>query len=40
VVNSDPHETWIIVLKLKEPSESNVLLDADQYAQFVGTLTA
>ena len=30
VVNSDPHATWIIVVKLTTPSETTSLLDATQ----------
>jgi glycine cleavage system H protein len=35
VVNSDPHATWMIVLKLANPGEAGMLLDAAQYADFV-----
>jgi glycine cleavage system H protein len=30
-VNSDPHGSWMIVVKLANPSESGSLLDATQY---------
>jgi glycine cleavage system H protein len=35
VVNSDPHATWMIVLKLANPGEAGTLLDAAQYADLV-----
>ena len=35
VVNSDPHATWIIVVKLTTPSETTSLLDATQYSALV-----
>jgi len=35
VVNSDPHATWMIVLKLANPGEAGMLLDAAQYADLV-----
>jgi glycine cleavage system H protein len=35
VVNSDPHATWMIVLKLANPGEAGTLLDATQYADLV-----
>jgi glycine cleavage system H protein len=34
-VNSDPHGTWMIVVKLSNPSETAALLDATQYADLV-----
>ena len=30
-VNANPHETWIIRLKLRDPGETASLLDADAY---------
>jgi glycine cleavage system H protein len=30
-VNSDPHGSWMIVLKLADPGEAGALLDATQY---------
>jgi glycine cleavage system H protein len=30
-VNSDPHGSWIIVVKLRNPAEAGSLLDAAQY---------
>ena len=33
VINSKPHETWIIVVKLSSPGEADSLLDAAQYAE-------
>ena len=34
-LNSDPHGTWMIVVKLSNPAETAVLLDASQYAALV-----
>jgi glycine cleavage system H protein len=34
-INADPHGTWMIVLKLSQPSETAGLLDATQYADLV-----
>jgi len=34
-VNSDPHGSWIVVLKLTQPSEAEALLDSDRYAALV-----
>jgi glycine cleavage system H protein len=34
-VNSNPHGTWMIVVKLSNPSETAALLDATQYADLV-----
>jgi glycine cleavage system H protein len=34
-VNADPHASWMIVLKLSNPSETSALLDASQYADLV-----
>jgi glycine cleavage system H protein len=34
-VNSNPHGTWMIVVKLSNPSETAGLLDATQYADLV-----
>jgi glycine cleavage system H protein len=31
-VNTDPHGSWMIVLKLTDPSDAAALLDATQYA--------
>jgi glycine cleavage system H protein len=31
-VNSDPHGSWMIVLKLSDPAETAALLDSGQYA--------
>src|SRR6266852_1363843 len=31
-VNTDPHGSWLIVVKLADPSETGSLLDAAQYA--------
>ena len=32
LVNSDPHGSWLIALKLANPAETATLLDASQYA--------
>jgi glycine cleavage system H protein len=34
-INSDPYGTWMIVVKLSQPAETAVLLDATQYADLV-----
>ena len=34
-VNSNPHATWMIVLKLSDPAEIATLLDAAQYTELV-----
>ena len=31
VVNSDPHSTWMIVLKVTNPAEADALLDSSAY---------
>ena len=35
-VNADPHTTWIIRLKLTDPGEVSLLLDAAQYEALLG----
>jgi glycine cleavage system H protein len=35
LVNSDPHGSWLIAVKLTKPDESGGLLDASQYADLV-----
>ena len=35
IVNSDPHASWMIVLKVTNPGEAGKLLDATQYADFI-----
>ena len=30
-VNKDPHASWMVVIKLADPSEAGALLDATQY---------
>ena len=35
VVNSNPHGSWMIVLKLTDPSEAGKLLEANQYADLI-----
>ena len=34
-VNANPHENWMIVLKLANPGEASALLDATAYADLV-----
>jgi glycine cleavage system H protein len=34
-VNSNPHGSWMIVMKLTEPGETGALLDNSQYEQLV-----
>jgi glycine cleavage system H protein len=34
-VNSDPHASWMIVVKLSDPGETGTLLDASQYQDLV-----
>jgi glycine cleavage system H protein len=34
-VNANPHENWMIVLKLTNPGEASALLDATAYADLV-----
>jgi glycine cleavage system H protein len=34
-VNSDPHGTWMVVIKLTNPSETGGLLDATQYQDLI-----
>jgi len=34
-VNSNPHDTWLMILKLSNPAEVAGLLDAAQYADLV-----
>ena len=35
LVNTDPHGSWMIVVKLTSPGEAGALLDATQYADLV-----
>ena len=35
VVNANPHESWMVVVKLTNPAETSALLDATQYADLV-----
>ncbi len=35
VVNSDPHATWMIVVKVANPAEVGSLLDSKQYSELV-----
>jgi glycine cleavage system H protein len=34
-INSDPHGSWIVKVKLKDPSEIKGLLSAEDYEKFV-----
>ena len=34
-VNSDPHTSWMVVLKLSDPAEAGTLLDVTQYSDLV-----
>ena len=36
VVNTDPHGTWMIRVKLAQPTDSGALLDSAQYQSHVG----
>jgi len=35
VINSNPHSTWMVVIKLTNASEAGALLDATQYQDLV-----
>jgi glycine cleavage system H protein len=35
IVNSDPHNTWMVTIRLSDPGETGALLDATQYAALV-----
>ena len=35
VLNADPHDNWMIVMKVADPAETQALLDATQYAALV-----
>lgn len=34
-INSDPHGSWMVILKLSDPGETGALLDAAQYTDLV-----
>jgi len=34
-VNSEPHASWMVVLKLSDPAEAGTLLDVTQYSDLV-----
>jgi glycine cleavage system H protein len=34
-VNSDPHATWMVAIKLSDPSEADALLDVTKYTDLV-----
>jgi glycine cleavage system H protein len=35
LVNKDPHENWMIVVKLSKPDELDSLIDADAYGELI-----
>jgi len=35
LVNSNPHGSWMIVVKLSDPGETSALLDAAQYGELI-----
>lgn len=35
LINAEPHDSWLIVLKLVEPSEVDGLMDANAYGELV-----
>ena len=35
LVNTDPHQNWIIVVKLSKPDELDTLIDADAYGELI-----
>lgn len=35
LINAEPHDSWLIVLKLVEPSEVDELMDANAYGELV-----
>ena len=34
-INADPHASWMIKIKLKDPAEANALLSAADYEKFI-----
>ena len=34
-VNSDPHASWMVVIKMSDPAEADTLLDVTQYSDLV-----
>jgi len=34
-INSDPHASWMVIIKLTQPAEAGALLDATQYQDLV-----
>jgi glycine cleavage system H protein len=34
-VNSDPHGSWMVVIKMSDPGEADTLLDVTQYSDLV-----
>ena len=34
-LNANPHDSWMVVIKLTNPSEAGALLDAAQYQDLV-----
>ncbi len=35
-VNKEPYESWLVKIKLSDPSETEDLMDAEAYEKFVG----
>ena len=35
VINEDPHGSWMVTLKLAEPSQADSLLNSEQYSEVV-----
>jgi glycine cleavage system H protein len=35
-VNKEPYESWLVKIKMSDPSEAEDLMDADAYQKFVG----
>jgi glycine cleavage system H protein len=34
-VNSDPHGSWMVVIRMSDPGEADILLDVTQYSDLV-----
>lgn len=34
-INTDPHESWMVVIRLSDPAEADALLDVAQYSDLV-----
>jgi len=35
-VNKDPYESWLVRVRMSDPSETDSLMDADAYEAFIG----